>query len=84
MAANAWFCQFLADILQAPVERPVILETTALGAAFLAGLAVGIYPDLTSIGDTWELGRRFEPHLGLAARADMIAGWQDALRRALG
>ena len=64
MVVNNWVCQFLADILDVPVERPVVTETTALGAAYLAGLAVGLYPSLESLADVWRCERRFEPQDG--------------------
>ncbi|MEO6339958.1 MAG: FGGY-family carbohydrate kinase, partial [Caulobacteraceae bacterium] len=80
---NDWLCQFLADMLQAPVERPSGVETTALGAAFLAGLAVGVWPGLDALAATWALERRFEPRMGKDQRATMVAGWQDAVRRTL-
>ena len=83
MAVNDWFCQFLADMLQAPVERPAGVETTALGAAFLAGLATGVWQDLDALSATWALERRFEPAMDQDRRARMIAGWQDAVRRTL-
>ncbi len=83
MSANDWLCQFLADMLQAPVERPSGVETTALGAAFLAGLAVGVWPGLDALSATWALDRRFEPRMGKDQRATMVAGWQDAVRRTL-
>ena len=83
MAANDWLCQFLADMLQAPVERPAGVETTALGAAFLAGLAVGVWPGLDALSATWALDRRFEPRMGAAQRERMLAGWRDAVRRTL-
>ncbi len=83
MAANDWLCQFLADILQAPVERPAGVETTALGAAFLAGLATGVWPDLDALSATWALERRFEPRMSERQRQTMIAGWRDAVRRTL-
>jgi glycerol kinase len=83
MAANDWFCQFLADILDVPVERPPVLETTALGAAFLAGLATGVWPGMAALAGNWSLERRFLPCMEDAQRQRMIAGWQDALRRAL-
>jgi glycerol kinase len=83
MAANDWFCQFLADILDVPVERPPVLETTALGAAFLAGLATGVWPGMAALAGNWSLERRFLPRMEGAQRQRMIAGWQDALRRAL-
>ena len=83
MAVNNWLGQFLADMLQAPIERPSGVETTALGAAFLAGLAVGIWSDLETLERMWSLERRFEPRMPDATRARMVAGWRDAVRRAL-
>ena len=83
MSANAWFCQFLADLLEVPVERPAVLETTALGAAFLAGLATGVWPDRTALAATLAPGTRFTPRMAAAKRAGLVAGWHDALRRAL-
>ncbi|MFC0410858.1 glycerol kinase GlpK [Roseomonas elaeocarpi] len=83
MSANDWFCQFLSDMLRVPVERPAVLETTALGAATLAGLAVGVWPDLHALEQVWQRGRRFEPRMDGAERARMVTGWQDAVRRAL-
>ena len=83
MAANDWFCQFLADILQARVERPSELETTALGAAFLAGLATGVWPDLASLSGCWRTAAVFEPAMNRAQRGGLIAGWQQALARTL-
>jgi glycerol kinase len=83
MAANEWFCQFLADVLDARVERPAQLETTALGAAFLAGLATGVWSDLGALSGTWASTAVFVPHMSAAQRARLIAGWQLALRRTL-
>ncbi len=83
MAANDWLCQFLADMLQVPVERPEHLETTALGAAFLAGLATGVWPDCAALTRTWRRGACFEPRMAPADRARLAAGWQDAVRRTL-
>ena len=84
MVANSWVCQFLADILDVPVERPVVTETTALGAAYLAGLAVGLYPSLESLADVWRCERRFEPKMAAAERHRLYAGWLDAIRRSRG
>jgi glycerol kinase len=81
MVANDWLCQFLADILDRPVERPAVTETTALGAACLAGLAVGLYPSLDALSQSWRLERRFEPKMAAADRARLYAGWRDAVRR---
>jgi glycerol kinase len=83
MAANDWFCQFLADVLDARVERPAELETTALGAAFLAGLATGVWSDLDAITGTWARAAVFVPQMGTARRAQLLEGWRLALRRTL-
>ena len=83
MAANDWFCQFLADILDARVERPVELETTALGAAFLAGLAAGVWKDLESVAATWHKAAEFSPSMPAGRRAGLIAGWRQAVERTL-
>jgi glycerol kinase len=84
MVVNSWVCQFLADILDVPVERPVVTETTALGAAYLAGLAVGLYPSLESLSEVWRCERRFEPKMPAAERHRLYAGWLDAIRRSRG
>ena len=83
MAANDWFCQFLADALDASVERPSQLETTALGAAFLAGLATGVWADLQAVARTWTTGAVFKPAMAASRREKLLAGWRAALRRAL-
>jgi glycerol kinase len=83
MAANDWFCQFLADMLEARVERSAQLETSALGAAFLAGLATGVWSGLDAITATWASAAVFQPQMSAARRAPLLAGWQLALRRAL-
>jgi glycerol kinase len=82
MAANDWLCQFLADVLDMRVERPAQLETTALGAAFLAGLAVGLWRDRAALAATWRAAAVFAPQMTPTRRAALIAGWQDAVRRA--
>ncbi|MGH6661682.1 MAG: FGGY family carbohydrate kinase, partial [Rhodospirillales bacterium] len=84
MVANSWVCQFLADILDVPVERPEVTETTALGAACLAGLAVGLYPSLEALTKVWRCERRFEPKMAAAERERLYAGWLDAVRRSRG
>jgi glycerol kinase len=81
MVANDWLCQFLADILDLPVERPVVIETTALGAAFLAGLEAGLYPSLDALAGAWRCQRRFEPSMAPAERARLYGGWLNAVRR---
>jgi glycerol kinase len=81
MVVNDWKCQFLADILDLPVERPEVTETTALGAAYLAGLEVGLWPSLAALAEQWRCARRFEPRMAEAERARLYAGWRDAIRR---
>ena len=83
MAANAWLGQFLADILQRPVERPQNLETTALGAAFLAGLATGVWEGLTALERTWQQRDSFTPRMAEDRRAMLVAGWRAAVARTL-
>ncbi|WP_333823423.1 glycerol kinase GlpK [Pinisolibacter sp.] len=83
MTASDWTMQFLADILDAPVDRPVIRETTALGAAYLAGLGAGVLPEPEVFARTWTLDRRFTPTMDAATRAAKRAGWADAVRRTL-
>lgn len=83
MTASDWTMQFLSDMLGAPVDRPQILETTALGAAWLAGMRAGFYPGLEGFAETWALDRRFQPAMGEAARQARYAGWQDAINRTL-
>lgn len=81
MTASAWTMQALADQLGAPVDRPVVTETTALGAAYLAGLATDICPPPEEFSKSWALERRFEPQMDEAARVERYAGWRDAVRR---
>ena len=83
MAASDWAMQRLADILDAPVDRPAIQETTALGAAYLAGLSAGVYPPPADFARSWRRERAFRPTLSAETRANMVAGWRDAVRRTL-
>lgn len=83
MVASDWTMQFLSDILDAPVDRPKVLETTALGAAYLAGLEAGVYPGLDEFASGWALERRFAPAMAEDVRAAKYAGWKDAVRRTL-
>ncbi|MGI9408738.1 MAG: FGGY family carbohydrate kinase, partial [Hyphomicrobiaceae bacterium] len=83
MVASDWTMQRLADVLDAPVDRPQVLETTALGAAYLAGMQVGFYPTPTAFAQTWSLERRFEPRMSADKREQKYSGWQDAVRRTL-
>lgn len=81
MVANDWMLQFLANILDTPVERPVVIETTALGAASLAGLRHGIHQSLGQIADNWRESRRFTADMAADRRDAMLAGWRDAIGR---
>ncbi len=83
MVASDWTLQRLADILAAPVDRPKVLETTALGAAYLAGLKIGFYPEPSEFAKRWSLDRRFLPAMREDERARKYAGWQNAVRRTL-
>ena len=83
MSANDWFSQFLANILDTQVQRPSDLETTALGAAFLAGLATGVWNSLDEIATIWKQERLFEPKIEPTLRLELLRGWQDAVRRTL-
>ncbi len=83
MTASDWTMQFLADMLAAPVDRPGCLETTSLGAAYLAGLAVGLYPGLSEFAAQWSAAQRFRPAMPAAIRDAKYRGWQDALSRSL-
>jgi len=81
MVANNWVMQFLADILGATVDRPQITETTALGAAYLAGLKAGIFTSLSELESKWQCQQRFEPIMAKDRRDQFYAGWQDAVTR---
>ena len=75
--------QRLADILNRPVSRPEVLETTALGAAWLAGMQAGIGPDEKGFAAAWKLDKRFEPGMAVDLRDQLVTGWRDAVRRTL-
>jgi glycerol kinase len=81
MAVNDWLMQFLADVLRIPVVRPQTVETTALGAALLAGLQTGVYASLEEIGALWRMDRRFEPAMAQQRAEDLYAGWREAVAR---
>ncbi|MHA1563721.1 MAG: glycerol kinase GlpK [Alphaproteobacteria bacterium] len=83
MVANDWLMQFLTDIVDLPVDRPVVSETTALGAAYLAGLQLGVYDSLDVISAQWQRDREFTPGLAVETRNSLLAGWQDAVARVL-
>ncbi len=83
-SANDFLMQFQADILGLPVERPVVAETTALGAAYLAGLATGFWSGTDEIAKAWKLDRRFEPQMSEDQRESLYAGWKEAVKRVRG
>ena len=83
MVASDWTMQRLADILDAPVDRPTVLETTALGAAWLAGSKVGVWPAAAAFSKAWALDRRFQPTMDQATRVRKLKGWHESVRRTL-
>ncbi len=83
MVASDWTMQRLADILDAPVDRPMVLETTALGAAWLAGSKAGVWPGADEFAKRWALERQFTPQMDAAEREAKLKGWRDAVRRTL-
>jgi glycerol kinase len=83
MVASDWTMQFLANILDAPVDRPEILETTALGAAWLAGMKVGAWPNAQDFAKRWARDARFTPKMDAATRKAKLKGWDQAVRRTL-
>ena len=83
MTASDWTMQRLADLLDAPVDRPMIQETTALGAAYLAGLAAGVYPEPAKFADNWRLEHRFKPNMSQATRERKLKGWARAVKGVL-
>lgn len=83
MVASDWTMQRLADILQAPVDRPVNAETTALGAAWLAGSKAGLWPDQAGFAKSWRQDKQFTPLMSASERDCKVAGWDNAVRRVL-
>ena len=83
MVLNNWFSQFLSDILDVKVIRPKINETTALGAAFVAGLYIGEFKSLKSISRRWKIDKRFDPKINKSSRIKLLKGWEQAIKRTL-
>ena len=79
MVQNNWLCQFLADTLDIVVERPAVTETTALGAAYLAGLQIGLYASLDDIAQHWQAEREFDPAMESSRRNLLLADWHEAV-----
>ncbi len=83
MVKNNWVCQFIADITATPVLRPTIIETTALGAAYLAGLQAGVFKSVDDIAARWQQDRTFAPEMPADVRRGLCAGWQKAVKQVL-
>lgn len=83
LVANEFVCRFLADMLGKPVEIPQVTETTALGAAYMAGLQAGVYKDLEDISRQWKCAKRYDPASDLQDCERLYAGWQNAIRKVL-
>ena len=83
MVANNWFSQFLSNIINLNVVRPKILETTALGAALLAGYQIGEFKSLNEIQTIWKKDRVFTPKISVSLRNNLLQGWKQAIRKTL-
>ena len=83
MSASDWSMQFLSDMLGAPVDRPEVLETTALGVAWLAGMHIGFYPEMDVFSRSWRRDHRFEPLMPAPERNRKYEGWKSAIARTL-
>jgi glycerol kinase len=83
MAASNWTMQRLSDILAMPIDRPLVLETTALGTAYLAGMQVGFYPAQEEFSKSWKKEKRFTSAMSEDLRKQKLSGWKDAIRRTL-
>ena len=83
MVMNNWFSQFLSDVINVKVYRPKVHETTALGAAFMAGLKIGTYKSLRDISQNWTLEKKFTPKMKNNIRKTLLLGWSKAIKRAL-
>ena len=83
MVKNNWFSQFLADVVDIKVLRPKVEETTALGAAFMAGLQIGVYKSLKDISNNWQVDRSFYPKMKSSNRKSLIKGWDKAIKKTL-
>jgi glycerol kinase len=83
LVANAFMCQYLADIINTDVELPKITETTALGAAYLAGLSVGLYTGLDDIAERWQCAKGYQPNMDDATRQNALTGWKKSIGQVL-
>ena len=80
---NNWFAQFLSDVVNIKVLRPRVQETTALGAAFMAGLHIGAYKSLKDISKNWNLDRSFKPKIDSKLRKSLVKGWSVAIKKTI-
>ena len=83
MSASDWTMQFLSNILNAPVDRPEVLETTAMGAAWLAGMHAGVYPEQNEFSKSWSLEKRFQPDMDNDLREQRYKDWKSAVAATL-
>ena len=83
MVKNEWFSQFLSNVINTKVIRPKIQETTALGAAFMAGLKIGVYKSLSDISKNWKIDQKFIPKISKRSRTNLLKGWEQAIRKTL-
>ena len=83
MVMNNWFSQFLSDVVNVKVLRPKVQETTALGAAFMAGLHLGVYKSLKDISRNWNVDKKFSPKMSRKLRSALLVGWIKAVKRTL-
>ena len=83
MVMNNWFSQFLSDIVNVKVLRPKVQETTALGAAFMAGLQIGVYKSLKDISQNWQLDKKFSPKMKNSLKNKFLKGWSTAIKKTL-
>ncbi len=83
MVNNNWFTQYLADIVDVKIHRPKVNETTALGAAFMAGLKIGVYKSLKDISNKWKIDRSFSPKMKSSKRKKLLKGWSQAIKKTL-
>jgi len=83
MVKNNWFSQFLSNVIDTKVIRPKVQETTALGAAFMAGLKIGVYKSLPDISKRWKLEKTFSPNINKSSRIKLLKGWEQAIKKTL-
>ena len=83
MVKNKWFSQFLSNVINTKVIRPKVQETTALGAAFMAGLKIGVYKSLSDISKNWKIDKKFIPKISKRNRTILLKGWEQAIRKTL-